>query len=807
MHRFLLATALAGIGAAAVAQTAPPSTPPTAAASAPGLADEIIVTAQRRAERLIDVPVSVVATTGDRLEKLNFTAATDLQFVTPGLSLGDSNTPRGAGFRVRGIGTNVFTDSIEQSVGTVVDGVTYARAGQGLADLADIERVEVLRGPQGLLFGRNASAGLINIVTRKPGDATRVVLNAAYGTDSDIRVSGSISGPIGGGFGAGISGYYNHQDGFLRDLAIGRDINTRNEYGWRGVLRYQGLDDRLEVLVRGDYSRRDNECCGWSVRQFASPATDPRPGVAFLSSLTGPIASGPNALQNNATASYHNFVESRGVSGEINFKLGDYTLTSITAYRRWSQQDNNDADLSPYNVLDENTGINELEQTSQELRLTSPADRRVTFVAGLFYYDVSNAGFGRQAGRFTIGLARAQAFGIPITLAPGLVLPPGQNFGRDVNTLNQVRDLAAFGQANVKIAGGLELLLGGRVTDTRATIAYDRFGTPGESAFNFVVGPTFAPLKYSGKVTETNLSWKVGPQYKISPDMNVYGFIARGYKGPGFNSALDSTLLQVPPGVAPGVAFRVKPEIPTDYELGFKGQFLQRRVTLNVSLFRTDFKNFQAQIYQVPAGQTIGTFIIANAGSLRTQGFEVEGSARPFQSLSIDLGVAYADTYYRRFTGAACPRLGLLVTTVGAPCGPTVAGGANAASFDASGRTATNAPAWTYTAGFRFDPEIGLPVRPFVQANLYARSSTKYGLYPTNVPNPTIQPAYAVVNAQAGITAFDDRLSVAAYARNLFDKRYVTSIFDIPFDGAGGLGQFVTRDAQRTIGVQVNVRY
>lgn len=290
---------------------------------------EIIVTAQRRAERLIDVPISVAVTTGDDLERLNLSSAADLQQVTPGLSLGDSNTPRGAGFRIRGVGTTVFADGIEQSVGTVVDGIPLARAGQGLADLADVERIEVLRGPQGLLFGRNASAGLINVITRRPTSDLSVIANASYASADELRLGVSVAGPISGNLLGRLTGYINRRDGTITNITTGMDYNNRNEYGLRGQVVFEP-STAVEVILRGDWSERDNDANIWSVRRFATRETDPRLTVPLLSSITGPIASGPGAREVNNRGAIFNSVKSYGGSGEINIDLGDYTLTSLT---------------------------------------------------------------------------------------------------------------------------------------------------------------------------------------------------------------------------------------------------------------------------------------------------------------------------------------------------------------------------------------------------------------------------------------------------------------------------------------------
>ncbi len=477
----------------------------------------------------------------------------------------------------------------------------------------------------------------------------------------------------------------------------------------------------------------------------------------------------------------------------------------MTAYRRWHEVDNNDADLSPYNVLDRNTGANRLRQTSQELRLTSPAHQSIEFVAGLFYYDTHNDAPSSQVGRFTNGLALAAAGGVTIPLGGGLVLPPTQLFGRDTVTIIDTRDFAAFGQATWHVTDRLSLIGGTRLTNTRVSVDFTRVGTPGANALNFILGGQFAPLAYSGRTEDTNFSWRGAAQYSIARDMNVYASVSRGYKGPGYATSLDTV---IPAGVASAADYvKVNPEIPTAYEIGYKAALLDRRVTFSAAVFRTDFKDFQAQVVETLPGSSIGAFVVRNAGKLRTQGFEAEFSARVSDRFTLDGGISYNDATFPSFVNATCPRLGALVTTVGAPCGPLVAGGPNTTRFDASGQGATNAPKWSGNIGARYELPLAGGLRPFIQTNVYARSSTKFALYPNNISNPTIQNAYAVVNGSIGVAGRQDRWQLAAFARNLLDQNYVTSIFDLPFDGAGGFGQFVTRDAHRTIGVQGNVRF
>lgn len=780
------------------------------AQSADGDAEEsrtlaaVVVTAQKREQSLTDVPVSVVAASGDDLEARNFTAATDLQYVVPGLGLGDSNSPRGAGLRVRGVGTNVFADGIEQSVGTVVDGIPLARAGQGLADMVDIERIEVLRGPQGMLFGRNASAGLINIVTRGPTDDLSVRGYAAAGDHGMLNLSGAVSGPIiRDRVTARISGYQNKMDGIVR-TTDGRELNNRDEFGFRGVVRFD-VTPEFELFLRADYSERDNDCCVLTPRALASSATDPRPGIGFLSGALPGVDAGPKNLTiGAASGDYFNKVISQGASLEANWNIGDFTLTSLTSLRGWRQKDGNDADMSPLNVLDHNFGANDLEQFSQEIRLTSPAGERFEYVLGAFYYDSENVGSFDQVGRFALPFAQAQAAGVDIPVAPGIVLPAAALFGRSVETVIDVRDLALFGQGTFAVTDDLSLILGARYTKTQVGLNFERVGTPNADAFNFLLGGAFAPLAFETKTSDTNLSWRLGAQYALSPSSNIYLTAARGYKGPGFNNLLD---IVIPAGLSPTEFTLVQPEIPTSIELGYKGVLLDGRLHFEAAVYQTKFEDFQAQVVERDQITNLNRYAIRNAGELRAQGVEVQSRFLVTDNLTLGASASWNDTEFTSFEGAACPRLGAIVTTVGAPCGPVVAGGPNAIAFDASGMKGTNAPEMTFSLDGRYERQVSSDVMGFFQVNYYWRDDVQFGLYPDNIPNPTVQPSHGILNASVGAEFDDGRIIATLFAKNLTNQNFVTSIFDLPFDGAGGLGQYTTPDAQRMVGVSLSIAY
>lgn len=777
---------------------------------------EIIVTATRRSERLVDVPLSVGVTTGDTLRDQNFTAAKDLEYTTPGLVLGDVNTPRGSGFRVRGIGTAVFADGIEQSVGTVVDGVTYARAGQGLSDLVDIERIEVLRGPQGMLFGRNASAGLISITTRRPSDEFTGEGQISYGSGDDLRASATMSGPLAGDtVAARLTGFYNDRGGLIRDVASGDRLNNTREYGVRGALQFTPSDN-LDILIRGDWSKRTSRGNMWTIRTLSPTSpfkglVDPRV-IATIGPRNEQVALNGNTFSRG---------ESYGVSGEINYDFGGYSLTSITAYRRWDQLDNQDSDQTVLNILDENQGANDLGQFSQELRLTSPSDQLISFVAGLYYYRSSNDSRINQSGKFVPFFASLGAAGIPLPLGPGIVINPADLAGRQIDIGVDVTDYAAFSQGTINLSDKFRVILGGRYTHTRVEADYSRIPSANSAPiFNAILGSVFGPLDFDVGTTDNNFSWRAGLQYGDEGSSNFYATVSRGYKGPGFNTQTDVTIY---PAISPTETFEeralrttiVRPEIPTSYEVGYKAVLMDRKVNVDLSVYQTDFKDFQAQTFERAQGSTLSAFAVRNAGSMRTRGFELSVNATPVEGFTAGFGLAYNKAKYRSFAGAACPVLAqtLTIANDGFNCGqerdaannpiinPATGTPLMATGFDARGRPVQNAPRWTvnFNVGYEFDLSEALGA--YLHSNIYMRGDNPLALFPASLGNPLIEDGYAIVNLSAGLRTSDERFSLGVYVKNLFDTHFVANQFELPFGSPGDLAQFVTRDGERTIGV------
>lgn len=764
------AVALAAVAAPAHAQSDPRAPADGSTASGAEGNDqsdsaEIVVTATRRSERLQDVPLSIQAVTGATLESRQISGFTDLQRISPGLTFNQASSPRSSGTIIRGVGTNTFSDAVEGAVGINIDGVVIGRQGAGFSDFADIERIEVLRGPQGITFGKNASAGLISIITKRPTDRFSANAFLSYGSDNEIKANGSVSGPlVGDTVLARLTGFISKRDGIIRNVNDGRDLNDIDDWGVRGKIEFR-LSDDLNLLLSGDWSERQPDCCTWTTRAYGSSAA-----LRAAETAVG-IVAGPDNRETTLGGRQFTRQESRGVSGEINWTPGDYTLTSITAYRRWNAIDNNDADRTPLPILDINQGDVSQRQFTQEVRLASPSGRPLEYVVGLFYFDQRIVNNSIQQGTF------------------GVALPTGVSLTRRQFTRVDTLNYAAFGQGSLEIVPGLKLLAGARWTHERIGIDFVRDNLPGTlvltpaysctRATPATCGPT-GPQPGVPQSSDNSWSWRAGLQYQPTRNLNVFATVTRGYKGAAFNSQIDVSLLQ-----------RVRPEVPTSYEAGFKSTLINGAVTFNATLFKTDFNDFQAEAVTINPVSNLLTFTIVNAGRLTTKGLELELGLRPTRGLTFDFNLAYTDARFRTFLQGPCYT------------GQTAAQGCvtqGAQRFqDLSGAPLPNSPDYILSSSVRYEWAVAGQWKAFAGGSIFLRSATLTAL---SQDPKSRQRGYELVDASVGLTDPSGRFTLSLFAKNAFNTKYVETIFGTPLD-TGGYSQFIGTNARRTIGVSL----
>lgn len=399
---------------------------------------DIIVTATRRNEALSDVPLAVSAVTAASLQNSGASDIRQLNQLSPSLLVSSTSSEAGAGgARIRGIGTVGDNPGLESSVATFIDGVYRSRAGVGLTELGAIDRIEVLRGPQGTLFGRNASAGLISIITAKPSFTFGGEGEASYGNYDAYRLSAGLTGPVSEQLALRLDGVYSKRDGFLRDLVSGRTVNNRDRFLVRGQALFKPNTD-LSIRIIGDYAERKEECCAAPYLP-ARNVTSSTPGVGGGTLIFSPSSiatleralGGPQTIQDDTYArnvtisrgrSFRSDVRDYGISAEIDYQLGDVSLTSITAYRDFRFIRGQDADFNSLDILyrdDDGSGFTRFKTFSQELRLQGTAfNDKLNYLVGAYYADeklnlADNLSFGTDGDRFAAGLVGGSIAGFP----------------------------------------------------------------------------------------------------------------------------------------------------------------------------------------------------------------------------------------------------------------------------------------------------------------------------------------------------------------------------------------------------------
>ena len=785
----LTALASASMGGTAYAQVATNDFDVTES-EAP-LDDIIVVTATRRVESLQDVPIAVTALSGEVLDDAGIGSVEALATIAPSVTFTQSSNDQNNSINIRGIGTSVFSQGVESSVSVVVDDVVMARQAMGFQDLVDIERVEVLRGPQSTLFGKNASAGVISVTTKAPSRAFTAMADATYAEGGEYAVRGSVSGPLGEMFGARLTGYYKEFDGHI-DNADGRDLNGYENWGIRGKVQFQPDPDFTYTLI-GDYRKSEQDCCIYTVRDTSGAL-----GAAANGRLDGlllPVVAGRENADTNVNAPVFNNSDQFGVSGKAELDLGSgYSLVSISAFRDYDFENNLDVDNLPLEepqpgiiTFDLNSGTTKINQISQEVRLVSPQGPPFDFILGgyAFILDLDRT-FQR---RFEIA--------IPIGANIFRLNQSGQ-FDGTVTTTN----LAAFGSANVYLTDALTVFGGLRFISENLEYTLNRDPADvlqaGDRPFGGTIG-TFASIDDETK--DEAITGDLGVRYELTPDILAYGRYARGYKGRGIDVGFGA-----PQNVEP-----IEAETSDAYELGLKSTFLGGDVIVNLAAFQTDFDNFQEQatVLLVGTGDILNAETrLTNVGSVRTRGIELEALIRPTDTLFFQGGVSYTDATITSFPNADCffgqtVEQGCLPVTLNDRGTPDPADDLVANLQDLSGGELPNSPDWRITGLIRQDFTIGEGIDAFAQASGRYQTSVNFSL--NGDPRAT-QDDYAIVNLAVGAEFNDGALGASVFVNNVFDQFYATNIFGDPLF-AGVVSQYVPRDFSRYFGVRAFVKY
>ena len=755
-----------------------------ALAQSSGMLEEVIVTAAKRQQTLQEIPIAVSVVTAETIEQAQVLDIKDLQTLVPSLRVTQLQGSAQTNFIIRGFGNGANNAGIEPSVGVFIDGVYRSRVGSALADLPKLERIEVLRGPQSTLFGKNASAGVISVTTAKP-DLTGFSgsVGATVGNYSQSIVRGDVSGPLSDNLGFSLSGSVNERDGYFDNLTLGTDSNELDRWNFRGQLLWTP-SDRMEVRLITDAEEIDEVCCG-----VANLVDGPTGGVVRL--LGGDLVSNdPFAYGNYLDFDPRNEIETQGTSLHIDYDFSNVTLTSITAFRTLDQFQSGDVDYTSARLILPEAGDfrnTEIETFTQEIRLASNGDGPLQWVAGAFYFNeevVQDETFGLGPdfrSYVDVLLAAAGAPGALGGVEAALGLPAGAIYATGTGNQSERytlddETLSLFVQFDYDLTDALTLTAGMNHTqsekDASANVVNDNlFGALPLDALGLgaLSSVQFLPpiINYpnsveDGKSDDSDTTYTVRLAYDLTSEINVYAGVSTGFKATSWNLSQDSgpipadvaRLLAAADPVLPNVGFGpgaanfavgtrfADPEESLVYELGLKGQW--DTVSLNMAIFMQEIDGFQSNVFS-------GTgFNLANAGKQSTDGVEVELTWLPVDGLRIGFAATWLDPLYDSFTGA----LG--------PDGP----------MDLSGEKPSGIPELSTNTNISYSFDL-------LGAYSYVRLEHVYEedvQVVDNIPSSIAGREVNTVNASAGMS-WSNGMEFNLWGRNIFDDEYLLSAF------------------------------
>jgi iron complex outermembrane receptor protein len=789
--------------------------------------EEVVVsTARNRQEANQDVPLPTSVVGSAELLRDNASTATDFARKLPSVSV-IQNQPRQSSFAVRGIGKNQNQEAYEGSVGVIIDNVYTVHPGSSWGNFFDLDRIEVARGPQGTLLGKNTTMGVVNVATKTPSFQPSAGVELDYGSRQTLRTTASATGPLAGNWLAyRVSAGYEKGDGPVDNLyKPGETLNDLNRYTARGQLLvrpFAGLSGRVSF----DYSRSREFNGAWYVN------------LADLPAYTNGVARGVIPPSGGATAGSFNYnysvrearfpgrintifgsdgtyasnemgrllSQSRGGSAQIDWKFGNgWTATSISAARDYVFRAKND-----YDVLD--TGFSgghvQTSQRSQELRLVSPLGARVDYQAGLYYLDVKTTSgnrpgthYGPDSGAFQATSTRIAGRTYDIFTELNKTAIGRELLAASLNDIyyNSVskptsESIASYGQANWHLAPALTLTAGLRFTNEKRTNSSESWNSGGVAltAENFV-GSTALERQLAtatrtasarstayirGATEDDSVAWLINPSWQVQDDTLLYAVASYGEKSSAVQFLRSGTELNI-----------LKPERVRNYEVGIKSLLLDRRLRVNVNVFHTTLKDFQTTVY-VPDATTNSGFasFYGNADEVTSKGVELDTVFSPVRNLSFTLVGAYNPARYSDYPNGSCA---VEIDPASAPGGCDLTGERVGGSSD-------------LTLAVGVDVRRTLPVWG---AELHAFANNSYRSALNVSPSLSLygrQDGYSVVDVGVGLKFGDGRHDVTLLAKNLFDKRYLISVSDFSNSGvsraAAGLTRYVGLTYRTSLG-------
>ncbi|MGF7169647.1 iron complex outermembrane receptor protein [Sphingobium xanthum] len=742
-------------------------------------AGDIVVTARRRAETAQSVPLAISVLGAAQIESTGNFNINKLQQLTPTLQVYSSN-PRNTFVNIRGIGApfGLTSDGFEQGVGIYVDDVYNARIAAATFDFLDVSQVEILRGPQGTLYGKNTTGGAINITSNAPTFDFEGKAEVTFGNLAFKQGKAAISGPLSDRVAVRFGVATTTRRGTIFNVKTDRTINEQDNLGFRGQILFRATDD-LSLTLAGDYSQQNPECCGTVfVRTGLTQRALNRQYDALAAAQNYVVVSrNPYDRLTDIDASLQAGNKIGGVSLKAKWDIGPGTLTSITAWRFWDWKPENDRDFTGLPIVSKSQNPSQQDQYSQEFRYNY-SGKQFHFVVGAFAFNQRIDTQGTEAQG-----AAASRWNLTGALAADPSVLNGLT-ARNTQWLKST-SLALFGQLSWKINDALTIQPGVRLNYDKKSGFYRRrvYNGAGVEISCFNPAPTagtvlaaqcgvYSPQTSAPSVSDWNFSYDFNVNYKIARDVLVYATYAKSFKTVGINQNGLPTDAQGNPIASAGT---IMPENVNHFEVGIKTQFLDRRATFNVSAFRTDIKDFQANVNNGQLGVLRG--YLANAGKVRTQGIEADFNFKPNDRFVAYVNGAYTDARYVRFVDAPCPPElsgGTTVTGTQVLSAPGVPGALSPQNCDISGQRLPGVSEWAWSWG----AEANVPVNLLAHdGELYAGVDGNYRSNFSSNPSPSAYSwikGYALTNFRAGFRT--DSIDIYGWVRNAFDVEYLEQL-------------------------------
>jgi len=738
---------------------------------------EVVVSSRRRIEKVQDVPIAISVITGKQAEQTGAFNVNRIKELVPSVQLYSSN-PRNTGINIRSLGSpfGLTNDGIDPGVGFYVDGVYYARPAATTLDFIDVEQIEVLRGPQGSLFGKNTTSGAFNITTRKPSFTSGADFEVSYGNYNFLQAKASVTGALGKKVAGRLSFSGTQRDGLIDNVATGRPTNTLNNQGIRGQLLWTPTVNTNIILAADITTQRPDGYAQVVAGVAPTQRAAYRQFDAIIKDLNYQLPS-LNAFDRKIDhdTPWRSGQDMGGISLNIDTKIGSGTLTSTTAWRFWNWDPSNDRDFTGLQVLALSQNPTRQTQFTQEVRYAGQLTEKISGVVGVFFIDQTSQTDGTEES----GNAQwrfAQSTTSALWKTPGLF----EGYGIKTDANIRASSAAVFGQIDWAITDRLHVLPGLRYNFDKKDAHYSRTTYGGlqttDPALLALKKLVYSDQAFDSSTDNTDFSGNITLTFKASDKINAYATYAKSYKPVGVNVAGLPTDSKGDPLLDLAV---IKPEKVNHYEIGVKTSPFRNSV-FNLAFFNTEIKDFQTNVQAAELGVNRG--YLANADKVRVRGAELDASFVINQHWTINGAATYTEGTYVKFTNAPLP-----LEETGAPV----------AFKDVSGTDLPGASRWAGSLGGEFSNQakfFGNAGKAFIALDSYARS--EFSSSPS-ASKFLVVSGYAIFNARIGFRA-SQGLSVQFWGRNLLNKDYYEQL--LPAGGNTGQYAGVIGD-QRTYGV------